>query len=88
LDPHEFDKDEDGIVCKTKSDSELDDNDNREIERKAENASDETKDTLDEAGDKMKAGVKAMGNIIKDPDKDIDTKYDNDNHVSLWLLLF
>ena len=32
--------------------------DDREIERKAENASDETKDTLDEAGDKMKAGAK------------------------------
>ncbi len=50
----------------------------REIERKAENASDETKDTLDEAGDKMKAGAKAMGNKIKYPDRDIDTEYDKE----------
>ena len=42
------------------------DDEDREIERKTENASDETKDTLDEAGDKMKAGAKAMGNKIKD----------------------
>ncbi|CAN5834296.1 hypothetical protein BH23THE1_BH23THE1_36510 [soil metagenome] len=49
-----------------------------EIKRKAENTSNETKDTFEEGGDKIKAGANAMGNKIKDPDKDLDTEYDKE----------
>ena len=47
----------------------------RELKRDAQRADDETKDALDEAGDKIKVGAKAkaVGNKIKDPDKDLDT---------------
>lgn len=50
----------------------------REIESKAERASDDTKGALEETGDKIKAGAKAMGNKIKDPDKDMNTEYDKE----------
>lgn len=36
------------------------------------------KETLDEVGDKIKAGTKTVGNKIKDLDRDLDTEYDNE----------
>lgn len=50
----------------------------RELKRKTEDAADDTKGAFEEAGDKLKAGAKAMGNKIKDPDRDIDTEYDKE----------
>jgi len=35
----------------------------------------DTKNALDEAGDKLKAGAKAVANKIDDPDRDVDTEY-------------
>ena len=35
-------------------------------------------DSLDEAGDKMKAGAKAMASKISDPDRDMGTEYDKE----------
>lgn len=46
----------------------------REIKRKTQNAADDTKGAFEEAGDKLKAGAKAVGNKIKDTDKDIDAE--------------
>ncbi len=50
----------------------------REINRKTENAADDTKGELEEMGDKMKAGAKAMGNKMKDTDKDMNTEYNKE----------
>lgn len=47
-------------------------------QRDAKTTSDETIETLDEVGDKIKAGAKAVGNNIKDLDRDLDTEYDNE----------
>lgn len=47
----------------------------REMKRKTQNAIDDTKNAFEETGDKIKAGAKAMGNKMKDPDKDLDTEY-------------
>ena len=55
-----------------------DDEKDSELEGDAKRATDETKDTLAEAGDKIKAGAKAVGNKIKDPDRDLDTEYDKE----------
>jgi hypothetical protein len=33
---------------------------------------------LEDAGDKLKAGAKAVGNKIKDPDRDLGTEYDKE----------
>lgn len=55
-----------------------DDEKDTELERDAKRATDETKDTLAEAGDKIKAGAKAVGNKVKDPDRDLDTEYDKE----------
>jgi hypothetical protein len=35
-------------------------------------------DSLDEAGDKIKAGAKAMANKIDDPDRDMGTEYNKE----------
>ena len=35
-------------------------------------------DSLDEAGDKIKAEAIAVGNNLKDPDRDLDTEYDKE----------
>ncbi|WP_458721173.1 hypothetical protein [Candidatus Nitrosocosmicus sp. R] len=42
--------------------------------RNSKQAADEVEDTLEETGDKIKTGAKAVGNKIKDPDRDLDTK--------------
>ena len=40
-----------------------------------ENKKEDTENALDEAGDKLKAGAKAVTNKIGDTDKDISTEY-------------
>jgi hypothetical protein len=40
-----------------------------------ENKKKDTKNTLDEAGDKLKAGAKAVANKLDDTDKDTGTEY-------------
>jgi hypothetical protein len=54
------------------------DDDERELNRKKENAADDTKGGLEEMGDKMKSGAKAMGNKMKDTHKDMDTEYNKE----------
>jgi hypothetical protein len=54
------------------------DDEDRELKIKTENAADNTKGGLEEMGDKMKAGAKAMGNKMKDPDRDTETEYDKE----------
>ena len=48
-----------------------------EVETKAEIKSD-TEKGLENAGDKIKAGAKAVANKIKDPDRDLGTEYDKE----------
>ena len=55
-----------------------DDDMTKEIERDAKTTADEAKKTHDEAGDKIKAGAKAVGNKLEDPDRDLDTEYDKE----------
>jgi len=55
-----------------------DDDTTKEIERDAKTTADEAKETLDEAGDKIKAEAIAVGNNLKDPDRDLDTEYDKE----------
>ena len=38
----------------------------------------DTEEDLENAGDKIKAGTKAVANKIKDPDKDLGTEYDKE----------
>lgn len=38
-------------------------------------AANNSENSLGEAGDKIKAGIKAMTKKIKDPDKDLQTEY-------------
>jgi hypothetical protein len=53
--------------------------DDYEVESKVEvNRKSETERDLEDAGDKIKAGAKAVGNKIKDPDKDLGTEYDKE----------
>jgi hypothetical protein len=53
--------------------------DDYEVKSKVEvNRKSETERDLEDAGDKIKAGAKAVGNKIKDPDKDIGTEYDKE----------
>jgi hypothetical protein len=52
-----------------------DDYDKRELKRDANNTADDAKGALDEAGDKIQAGAKAVANKIKDPDRDTGTEY-------------
>lgn len=40
-----------------------------------ENKKQDTKNALDEAGDKIKAGAKAVANKLDDTDKDTETEY-------------
>ena len=40
-----------------------------------ENKKKDTKNALDEAGDKLKAGAKAVANKLDDTDKDTGTEY-------------
>jgi len=46
-----------------------------EVEREVDTKS-EAKQDLEDAGDKMKAGVKAMGAKMEDPDRDIGAQYE------------
>ena len=55
-----------------------DDDMTKEIERDAKTTTDEAKETLDEAGDKIKAEAIVVGNNLKDPDRDLDTEYDKE----------
>ncbi|MGG6459801.1 MAG: hypothetical protein ACM3JQ_00070 [Candidatus Eiseniibacteriota bacterium] len=53
--------------------------DDYEVKSKVEvNRKSETERDLEDAGDKIKAGAKAVGNKIKDPDKDLGTEYDKE----------
>lgn len=53
--------------------------DDYEVKSKVEvNRKSETGRDLEDAGDKIKAGAKAVGNKIKDPDKDLGTEYDKE----------
>lgn len=49
-----------------------------DLNRNLRNASDNMKDSLDEAGDKIKAGAKAMGRKIEDTDRDVDVEYNKE----------
>jgi hypothetical protein len=44
------------------------------VEYKVERKSDTDRD-LGDAGDKVKAGAKAMGKKLSDPDRDLETEY-------------
>jgi hypothetical protein len=44
------------------------------VEYKVERKSDRDRD-LGDAGDKVKAGAKAMGKKVSDPDRDLETEY-------------
>jgi hypothetical protein len=46
-----------------------------EVKREVDTKS-EVKQDLEDAGDKMKAGAKAMGAKMKDPDRDIGAEYE------------
>jgi hypothetical protein len=53
--------------------------DDYEVKSKVEvNRRSETERDLEDVGDKIKAGAKAVGNKIKDPDKDLGTEYDKE----------
>jgi hypothetical protein len=53
--------------------------DDYEVKSKVEvNRKSETERDLEDAGDKIKAGAKAVGNKSKDPDKDLGTEYDKE----------
>lgn len=45
-----------------------------EVKREVDTKS-EAKQDLENTGDKMKAGAKAMGAKMEDPDRDLDTQY-------------
>ena len=42
------------------------------------NTKSDTEEGLENTGDKIKAGAKAVANKIKDPDKDLGTEYDKE----------
>ena len=46
-----------------------------EVKREV-NTKSEAKQDMEDAGDKMKAGAKAMGAKIKDPDRDMGAQYE------------
>jgi len=52
-----------------------DDYDKRELKRDANNTADDAKEALEEAGDKIQVGAKAVGNKIEDIDRDTGTEY-------------
>jgi hypothetical protein len=47
----------------------------KESEANTEEVLDDAAEKLEDAGDKVKAGAKATGNKLADPDRDIDTEY-------------
>lgn len=49
-----------------------------DLQEDVRDTAEDTGNTLDEAGDKIKAGAKAMGNKLKDPDRDIGTEYNKE----------
>jgi hypothetical protein len=52
-----------------------------EVEVKSETKVDtkgETEQALENIGDKVKAGAKALGKKIEDPDRDLGTEYDKE----------
>jgi hypothetical protein len=53
--------------------------DDYEVKSKVEvNRKSDAERDLEDAGDKLKAGAKAVGNKIKDPDRDLGTEYDKE----------
>jgi hypothetical protein len=46
-----------------------------EVKREVDTMSEAERD-LEDAGDKMKVGAKAMGAKMKDPDRDLDAQYE------------
>ncbi len=53
--------------------------DDYEVKSKVEvNRKSDAERDLEDAGDKIKAGAKAIGNKIKDPDKDLGTEYEKE----------
>jgi hypothetical protein len=53
--------------------------DDYEVKSKVEvNRKSDAERDLEDAGDKLKAGAKAVGNKIKDPGKDLGTEYDKE----------
>ena len=44
-------------------------------ETEFEDAKTDTEEELEDAGDKVKAGAKAFGNKVADPDKDLESEY-------------
>ncbi|HEX7179509.1 MAG TPA: hypothetical protein VF220_07255 [Nitrososphaeraceae archaeon] len=49
-----------------------------EFEEKKVHTKSDTEENLENAGDSIKAGAKAVANKIKDPDKDLGTEYDKE----------
>lgn len=52
-----------------------------EREFDTEEALDDAGEELENAGDKVKAGAKAVANKIADPDKDLDSEYQKEKIV-------
>jgi hypothetical protein len=53
--------------------------DDYEVKSKVEvNRKSDAERDLEDAGDKIKAGAKAVGNKIKDSDRDLGTEYDKE----------
>jgi len=47
----------------------------KETKTNSEEALDDAGEELENAGDKVKAGAKAVGNKLADPDRDLETEY-------------
>jgi hypothetical protein len=53
--------------------------DDYEVKSKVEvNRKSDAERDLEDAGDKLKAGAKAVGNKIRDPDRDLGTEHDKE----------
>jgi hypothetical protein len=53
--------------------------DEYEVKSKVEvNRKSEAERDVEDAGDKIKAGAKAVANKVNDPDKDLGTEYENE----------
>jgi hypothetical protein len=53
--------------------------DDYEVKSKVEvNRKSDAERDLEDVGDKLKAGAKAVGNKIKDPDRDLGSEYDTE----------
>ena len=66
------------IVALTITLSEESINRNDDVQGDGRDAAEIVGDSLNEGVDKIKAGAKAMGNKIKDPDNDLGTEYDKE----------